>query len=85
MVLNGRAMAAQTQPTRRIEERLARGGGWVEALWLPAALFGALAGLRGALYDRGLLPSRRVAAPARPRPRCGSRAGSGAGAGAPAC
>jgi tetraacyldisaccharide 4'-kinase len=56
-------MAAAPQPPRRIEERLARGGGWVEALWLPAALFGALAGLRGSLYDRGLLPVGRVAAP----------------------
>jgi tetraacyldisaccharide 4'-kinase len=47
----------------RIEERLARRGGAVELLRLPAAVFGALAGLRGALYDRGILPAERVDAP----------------------
>jgi tetraacyldisaccharide 4'-kinase len=47
----------------RIEERLARRGGAVELLRLPAAVFGAMAGLRGALYDRGLLPTERIDAP----------------------
>lgn len=63
MVLNGRPMARAAQPPRRIEERLALGGGWVEALWLPALAFGALARARAALYDRGLLPIARVPAP----------------------
>lgn len=43
-----------------IEERLARGGLAVEFLHAPAALFGAVAALRGALYDRGVLPAARV-------------------------
>ncbi len=47
----------------RVEEQLARRGGWQELLRLPAALFGVAAGVRGALYDRGLLPMARVAAP----------------------
>jgi len=48
---------------RRVEERLARRGGAVELLRLPAALFGAAAGLRGALYDRGWLPVERLDVP----------------------
>ena len=47
----------------RIEERLARRGGAVELLRVPAALYGIGAGLRGALHDRGWLPCARVAAP----------------------
>jgi tetraacyldisaccharide 4'-kinase len=47
----------------RWEERLARRGGAVELLRLPAALFGAAARLRGAAYDRGLLPSARLPVP----------------------
>lgn len=47
----------------RPEERLARRGGAVELLRAPAALFGVLAGLRGALYDRGWLPSESLPAP----------------------
>jgi tetraacyldisaccharide 4'-kinase len=47
----------------RVEERLARGGVAVELLRVPAALFGAVAALRGACYDRGWLPSVRVDAP----------------------
>jgi tetraacyldisaccharide 4'-kinase len=47
----------------RPEERLARRGGVVELLRAPAALFGALASLRGALYDRRLLPSERLSVP----------------------
>ncbi|MCP3919150.1 MAG: tetraacyldisaccharide 4'-kinase [bacterium] len=38
-----------------LTERLAERGGGVELLRVPAALFGAAARLRGALYDRGLL------------------------------
>jgi tetraacyldisaccharide 4'-kinase len=45
-----------TPSTTRPEDRLARRGGAVELLRVPAALFGAAARLRGALYDRGLLP-----------------------------
>jgi tetraacyldisaccharide 4'-kinase len=47
----------------RIEERLARRGGALELLRLPAALFGSAVRLRGALYDRGLLPVARLACP----------------------
>ena len=47
---------ARSPARGRVEARLARRGGWVELLRLPAALFGAAARLRGALYDRGLLP-----------------------------
>ena len=39
----------------RIEDRLARRGGWVELLRLPALLFGGASRLRGWLYDRRLL------------------------------
>jgi len=35
----------------------------VELLRIPAALFGAVASLRGALYDRGWLPSERLDLP----------------------
>lgn len=44
----------------RAQERLAKGGGWVELLRLPAAGFGLAARLRGTLYDRGWLASERV-------------------------
>ena len=47
----------------RIEDRLARRGGAVELLRLPAAVFGAVSGLRSSLYDRGLLPVERLDAP----------------------
>ena len=49
--------------SRRIEDRLARRGGVVELLRIPAALFGVVAGLRGSLYDRGWLPSDRLDLP----------------------
>ncbi len=42
---------------------MSRRGGSVELLRLPAALFGAVSGLRGRLYDLGLLPSTRVEVP----------------------
>lgn len=48
---------------RRIDQRLARRGGALELLRAPAAVFGALARARGALYDRALLPVLRVDAP----------------------
>lgn len=47
----------------RIEDRLARRGGAVELLRIPAALFGGLARLRGALYDRRWLPVLAVETP----------------------
>lgn len=47
-------------PPERIEDRLARRGGAVELLRVPAALFGVASRARGALYDLGLLPSSRV-------------------------
>jgi tetraacyldisaccharide 4'-kinase len=47
----------------RPEQRLARRGGAVELLRLPAALYGLAVRLRGALYDRGWLPLERVEAP----------------------
>ncbi len=47
----------------RPDDRLARRGGAVELLRVPAALFGAAARLRGALYDRGWLPVHELAVP----------------------
>lgn len=47
----------------RIEERLARGGGAIELLRAPAALFGLAARARGRLYDRGWLSVYRVGVP----------------------
>jgi tetraacyldisaccharide 4'-kinase len=52
-----------TATSGRVLERLARRGGAVELLWLPALLFGAGARLRGSLYDRGLLPIRQLDTP----------------------
>ncbi|HED65269.1 MAG TPA: tetraacyldisaccharide 4'-kinase [Planctomycetes bacterium] len=48
---------------RRPDEILARRGGWVECLRVPAALFGLAARARGALFDRGVLRARRVEVP----------------------
>lgn len=42
--------------SERLEQRLARRGGGLELLRVPAALFGAVARVRSALYDRRLLP-----------------------------
>lgn len=47
----------------RIEDRLARRGGAVELLRVPAALFGVLARLRSTLYDRRWLPVLAVDTP----------------------
>lgn len=55
---------ASPSPSRqrpgRIEERLARRGGAIELLHVPAALFGVAARARGACYDLGLLQSARL-------------------------
>lgn len=47
----------------RPEDRLARRGGAIELLRLPAALFSAAARTRRVLYDRGLLPVTRASVP----------------------
>jgi tetraacyldisaccharide 4'-kinase len=47
----------------RPDDRLARRGGALELLRLPAALFGALSEARRRLYDRGWLPISHVDAP----------------------
>lgn len=49
--------------SERRELRLARRGGALELLALPAALFGAVARLRGACYDHGWFVSEHVDAP----------------------
>lgn len=48
---------------RRPERLLARRGGKVELLRVPALLFGVVAGLRGKLYDRGWLARERLDVP----------------------
>jgi len=48
---------------RRPERWLARRGGGVELLRVPAFVFGLAAGVRKGLYDRGWLPRERVDAP----------------------
>ena len=53
------ASRAESRP----EELLAKRGGAVELLRIPAFLFGRLSGLRGRMYDRGILPSARLDAP----------------------
>lgn len=47
----------------RPEDLLARRGGAVELLRLPAALWGAVGALRNRLYDRGWLPAHRLEMP----------------------
>jgi len=47
----------------RPDRWLARRGGGVELLRVPAFVFGAASGLRGRLYDRGWLPVARLDAP----------------------
>jgi tetraacyldisaccharide 4'-kinase len=53
----------EQKPAMRPEEKLARRGGAIELLRFPAALFGAAAWTRRALYDRRLLPSTRLPVP----------------------
>ncbi|MFT5284351.1 MAG: tetraacyldisaccharide 4'-kinase [Planctomycetota bacterium] len=48
---------------KRLEDRLAKRGGLVELLRLPALVFGALAKLRGRLYDSGRLTAFRLGIP----------------------
>jgi hypothetical protein len=45
---------------RRIEDRLARRGGAVELLRVPAALYGVAVRGRGALYDLGQIGRAHV-------------------------
>jgi tetraacyldisaccharide 4'-kinase len=47
----------------RPHDTLARRGGWIELLRIPAALFGAIARARRAAYDFKLLPRERVPVP----------------------
>jgi len=49
--------------TIRLEDRLAKRGGAVELLRLPATAFGFAAGLRSRLYDRGWLPHEKLGVP----------------------
>jgi tetraacyldisaccharide 4'-kinase len=53
----------ESSANQRAEERLARRGGAVELLRVPAALYGLGLGLRGVFYDRGWLPQARLDAP----------------------
>ena len=57
--------ASVPRPARpaRIEERLARRGGAVELLRLPAALYAVAVRLRRAAYDRRLLPRAKLPVP----------------------
>ncbi len=48
---------------RRVDQTLARRGGWAEALWLPALAFGAVARSRRWLYDHRCLPVQAVPVP----------------------
>lgn len=50
-------------PARRLEDALARRGGWVEALRGPALLFALVVRARRAAYDRGFAPRVRVGVP----------------------
>ncbi len=56
-------LGATARPAGRIEQRLARRGGAIELLRVPAALFGVAAGARSALYELGLLQSVRLDVP----------------------
>jgi tetraacyldisaccharide 4'-kinase len=51
------------EPDDRWERRLARRGGAIELLRIPAALFGAVALLRRAAYDAAILPVHRLDVP----------------------
>lgn len=47
----------------RIEDRLARRGGWIELLRGPAVLYGLVTRARNLLFDRGVLRAQRVDLP----------------------
>ena len=47
----------------RVEEHLARRGGWAEVLWPAAALYGAAVSLHGKLHDKRWLPHAKLDAP----------------------
>ena len=57
------ADAGPKEPPKRLDHRLARRGGAIEALRLPAGIFGCIARARGWLYDHGLMPSARLEVP----------------------
>lgn len=57
------APRADSRVAQRADSRLARRGGAVELLRVPAALFGAAATLRRALYDAAALPIHRLEVP----------------------
>ena len=57
------AGAAPRAVDRRLEQRLARRGGAVECLRLPAWAFGLVAGLRSSLYESGLFAAHRAGVP----------------------
>ena len=64
LLKQGAARPADHFPmSERLERRLARRGGRVEFLRLPAALFGVAARARSALYDRRLLPVTELDVP----------------------
>lgn len=54
---------ADSNIASRADSRLARRGGAIELLRVPAALFGAAATLRRALYDAAVLPIHRLDVP----------------------
>ncbi len=54
--------SSNPQPLRP-EQQLARRGGLAELLWPAAWLYGGVARLRNAAYERGFLPSFRLEAP----------------------
>lgn len=57
------AAPATSRAPARIEDRLARTGGALELLRVPAALFGVAVRARRAAYDRGWLSTTRLSVP----------------------
>ncbi len=57
------ALRPEGRSALRPEERLAQRGGFIELLRVPAALFGAAAIARRALYDHHWLPNTRLSVP----------------------
>jgi len=70
-VANGGGRSGGANRTKRMragtrsrpEAWLARRGGWIELLRIPAALYGGAVALRHFLYDRGWLSSHRLEVP----------------------